>query len=88
MSNNDTDTKNYWFRAQRYGWGLPLTWQGWVIVIAYTLMIIAGIFIFPLKEKKALLIGWFVGFTIVLLVICWIKGEPPRWRWGKDKDTS
>ena len=29
MSNYDTDTKNYWFRAQRYGWGwgLPLTWQ-------------------------------------------------------------
>ena len=40
MSNNDTDTKNYWFRAQRYGWGwgLPLTWQGWIIVIAYTVI--------------------------------------------------
>jgi hypothetical protein len=51
MSTNDTDTKNYWFRAQRYGWGwgLPLTWQGWIIVIAYTVMIIAGIFIFPLN---------------------------------------
>ena len=90
MSNNDTDTKNYWFRAQRYGWGwgLPLTWQGWIIVIAYTVMIIAGIFIFPLNEKKALFICWLVGFTILLLVICWIKGEPPRWRWGKDKDAS
>jgi hypothetical protein len=46
MSNNDTDTKNYWFRAQRYGWGwgLPLTWQGWIIVIAYT--------VFPSKRKK------------------------------------
>jgi len=90
MSNNDTDTKNYWFRAQRYGWGwgLPLTRQGWIIVIAYTVIIIAGIFIFPLNEKKALFICWLVGFTIMLLVICWIKGEPPRWRWGKDKDTS
>ncbi len=90
MSNNDTDTKKYWFRAQRYGWGwgLPLTWQGWIIVIAYTVMIIAGIFIFPLNEKKALFICWLVGFTILLLVICWIKGEPPRWRWGEDKDAS
>jgi len=60
MSNNDTDTKNYWSSAQRYGWGwgLPLTWQGWVIVIAYAVMIIAGIFFFPLKEKKALFIWW------------------------------
>ena len=90
MSDNDADTKNYWFRAQRYGWGwgLPLTWQGWIIVIAYTVMIIAGIFIFPLNEKKALFICWLVGFTILLLVICWIKGESPRWRWGKDKDAS
>jgi hypothetical protein len=72
MSNIDTDTKNYWFRAQRYGWGwgLPLTWQGWIIVIAYTVMIIVGIFILPLKEKKALFIGWHVGFTMMLLVIC------------------
>ena len=82
MSNNDTDTKNYWFRAQRYGWGwgLPLTWQGWIIVIAYTVMIIAGIFIFPLNEKKALFICWLVGFTILLLVICWIKGAGEKIR--------
>ncbi len=90
MSNNDTDTKNYWFRAQRYGfgWGLPSTWQGWIIVIAYTVIIIAGILIFLLNKNKALLIGWLVGSTIMLLVICWIKGEPPRWRWGNDKGES
>ena len=29
------------------------------------------------------------GFTVALMVliallviVCWIKGEPPRWRWG------
>ena len=89
MSNNDNDTKDYWFRAQSYGWGwgLPLTWQGWTIAIIYAVMIIVGIVIFPLKENKALFICWIVGFTIMLLVICWIKGEPLRWRWGKDKDA-
>ena len=89
MSNNDTDTKNYWFRAKRYGWGwgLPLTWQGWMILIVYTVMIIAGIIIFPPEEKLPLFICWVVGFSIMILVICWIKGEPPSWRWGKDKDA-
>ena len=22
--------------------------------------------------------------TLALLIICWKKGEPPRWRWGGD----
>jgi hypothetical protein len=81
-----TEWQNYWFRAKRYGWGwgLPLTWQGWIIVIAYSVMITVGIFVFPTEEKKALFICWLVGFTIILLVICWIKGEPNRWRWGND----
>jgi len=87
MSTNNTDTKNYWFRAKRYGWGLPLTWQGWIIFIAYTVLVISSIFIFPPEEKIALFLCWVVGLTIMLLMICWIKGEPPRWRWGKDKDA-
>ena len=88
MSDKNTDTKNYWFRAKHYGWGwgLPMTWQGWTIFIVYTILIISGIFIFPPKEKKAIFICWVVGLTIGILVICWIKGEPLRWRWGKDKD--
>lgn len=90
MLKKNTGKKNYWFRAQRYGWGwgLPLTWQGWTTVFVYTIIIIAGILIFPLNETKANFICWFIGSTIMLLVICWIKGEPPRWRWGKDKSAS
>jgi hypothetical protein len=50
MLKKNTGKKNYWFRAQRYGWGwgLPLTWQGWTTVFVYTIIIIAGILIFPL----------------------------------------
>jgi hypothetical protein len=22
--------------------------------------------------------------TAALSAVCWLKGEPPRWRWGKD----
>jgi hypothetical protein len=24
------------------------------------------------------------GLVILLLIICYLTGEPPRWRWGKD----
>jgi hypothetical protein len=25
-----------------------------------------------------------VMLSILLIAICWLKGEPSRWRWGKD----
>ena len=25
-----------------------------------------------------------VGLSAVLVAICWLKGEPPKWRWGKE----
>jgi len=58
---NDGDN-NYWFRAKRYGWGwgLPITWQGWVVFVVCTLVM-----------------------SLLLLAICYKKGEPPRWRWGE-----
>ena len=33
--------KKPWFRAKKYGlgWGLPVTWQGWVVLIAYLVFI-------------------------------------------------
>ena len=90
MPSKNNNSKNYWFRAKRYGWGwgLPLTWQGWVIFIAYIGFILAGIFIFPPEKNMAIFIFLVVVFSLILILICWIKGEPPRWRWGKDKDAK
>ena len=33
--------KDVWFPAKKYGvgWGLPVTWQGWVVFILYMVMI-------------------------------------------------
>ena len=77
---------HYWFPAKRYGWGwgLPSAWEGWLVLAAFLALLIAGVFIFPPRRA---LVG-FVAYTIVLAVlltaVCWIKGEPPRWRWGGD----
>jgi hypothetical protein len=75
----------YWFPAKTYGWGwgLPITWQGWVVFLAYLLSLPLGYFWFPPQQE---LLGFMVYThiaTAVLVFICWFKGEPPRWRWGK-----
>ena len=90
MSNKDKNPKNYWFRAKRYGWGwgLPLTWQGWIVFIAYIVSVIACTFVFPPEENKAVFIVSVAVLSLIFIAICWIKGEPSRWRWGEDKDAK
>jgi uncharacterized membrane protein YhaH (DUF805 family) len=90
MSTKNNISKNYWFRAKRYGWGwsLPLTWQGWIIFIMYIGSVAAGIYIFPPEKNMVIFICLIVILSLMFIAICWIKGEPPRWRWGKDKDAE
>ena len=78
-----SDDSRYWFPAKRYGWGWgpPTAWQGWVILLVWFAAMAAGsIFLMPRH-----LVGFLVFIlvmTIVLLLICYAKGEPPAWRWG------
>ena len=77
--------RDYWFRAKRYGWGwgLPLTWQGWFVLVGWCVGVILGSLWLAPKNQGQLLL--FLGFmTVLLIAICWAKGEPPRWRWGDD----
>ena len=85
MQNSD---KKLWFKAKSYGWGwTPIAWQGWLVVIIYIIPII--IFV-PQADKfantsKDLFINFLIPFlinTIFLLIICYAKGEKPKWRWG------
>lgn len=76
--------RKYWFPAKRYGlgWGVPLTWQGWAVLIAYVALLISGALLIDIDQQ---IIGWLsyvIGLTGALLVICWRTGEPLRWRWG------
>jgi hypothetical protein len=76
----------YWFPAKRYGWGWgpPATWQGWAVLIAFIIMVIAGVFIVPPQHSPAGFVGYVVILSIALTGVCWWKGEPPRWRWGDE----
>jgi hypothetical protein len=79
------DEPTYWFPAKRYGWGwgLPLTWQGWVVLAAFVVLIALGV-VFLLPSSGLLFLYAYVAVLIVALVaVCWWKGEPPRWHWGE-----
>jgi hypothetical protein len=77
----------YWFAAKRHGWGwgLPTAWQGWVVLAAFIGLVATAAFIFPPNRSMAEFIGCIVVLCAVLTGICWLKGEPPRWRWGCDR---
>jgi len=76
--------KRYWFPAKRYGWGwgLPSSWQGWVVLVTFVGLMAFGAVVFP-PDKQRIAYGVFVcTCSLLLVVVCWVKGEPPRWRWG------
>jgi hypothetical protein len=75
-----------WFAAKTFGWGwgLPLRWQGWAVMVGFIVVLIAGA---PLAKRAALFfVGYSLAVALVLVAICYWKGEAPRWRWGKDDE--
>ena len=80
MNAND---QRYWFRAKRYGWGWgpPITWQGWVVFISWLILFSSGVYYFAAR-RSLLHLAFAFAMVIVLVLICYWKGEPPRWRFG------
>jgi hypothetical protein len=79
------DPRNpYWFRAKRYGWGwgLPATWQGWAVLISW-ITLLAVVSPFLAMWHLPLFFAFETLMIVALIAICYAKGEPPRWRWGK-----
>src|SRR5881296_2297841 len=72
----------YWFPAKRYGWGWgpPKTWQGWLFLTVWLAVILPAS---PYLAGRSfpLFLVFFAVMIIVLLTVCYLKGEPPRLRW-------
>jgi hypothetical protein len=81
------EEKKYWFPAKKYGWGwgAPVTWQGWLVMLVFLGALVAGaLYIDP----KVSLVGYVAYVTLLgaaLIGVCYKTGEPPRWRWGDKK---
>jgi len=76
--------KRYWFPAKRYGfgWGLPCSWQGWLVLGGYVLLLATGRVLLPPSQTIKFVV-YVVALSVVLVAICYAKGEPPKWRWGR-----
>lgn len=81
-------SKTIWFTTKRYGWGWqPATWQGWIITLIFVILVALHSFSIIWYEQFQLLgmVAWgaVLGAIIIsLLIICYIYGETPHWRWG------
>ncbi|NIJ19767.1 hypothetical protein FHS95_001436 [Sphingomonas naasensis] len=75
-----------WFAPKRYGYGsgLPIAWQGWVVLAVYLIVTVGTVTLFPRL--------WYL-WTPLTAVLTWglivIAARRTRggwrWRWG-DKD--
>lgn len=80
-----------WFAVKTYGWGwgLPLRWQGWVVLAAFFGGVLAGA---PLaKTSLPLFAAYSVVLCAALIGFCYWKGEKAGWRWGarrKNKEDA
>jgi len=80
----------YWFKRKLYGWGwTPVKWQGWVVIVLYVLAIVLFSLTIddnsPTREVAFTFILPVVFLTVLLIRICYKKGEKPRWQWGLDR---
>ncbi len=81
--------KKLWFKAKMYGWGWqPVSWEGWVVTLIYVAAItlifldVGNVAHSGNKAVFTLVVRLIIN-TIFLLIICYARGEKPRWRWGK-----
>ena len=71
-----------WFKAKCYGWGwYPSTWEGALVIILWMILFIFSIKTLDHEWLKNIIVSTIL--VIILLWICYKKGEKPGWRWGK-----
>lgn len=80
--------KGYWFRAKLYGWGwTPARWQGWVTLLVFIALVVLNFWRIDRHSHSAsdTLINFLpqtVVLILLLIAVCYWKGEKPRWQWG------
>lgn len=86
---NDNPQK-LWFKRKLYGWWwTPVTWQGWLVIIMYIVLVVTFALTIdedsPAREVVFTFLLPIALLTAALIRICYKKGETPRWQWGLPK---
>jgi hypothetical protein len=85
--------RRLWFKAKTHGWGwTPATWEGWLATSVYAAAF--GIWIaYWVRAAEATADKPYLGFLPLLILtggfvlLCWTKGEKPRWSWGRNRGS-
>jgi hypothetical protein len=69
--------EKYWFPAKRYGWGWgpPTTWQGWVVIVVFAGLVLAGAVVLLPSRGPLVFIAYSALICVLLSAVCWLKGE-------------
>lgn len=81
----------YWFVRKQFGYGwVPATWEGWLVLTLFFILFIplpTLLLAPPINAVKMALFVLATGILVTaLIVVCLIKGEKPRWQWGRHRD--
>ena len=82
-----TDQRDVWFPAKKHGigWGLPVAWQGWVVLLAVVLLFVVGLLVVLPASGAGVFAVYLAAILAVFIAICWKKGAKIELRRGKDK---
>lgn len=85
----------YWFKRRRYGYGwVPTTWQGGLVVAVFLFVLILGLVLLKDVPENTYTkeVGYYLalvfGSAILMILISYLKGPRPKWRWGKKPTDS
>ena len=75
-----------WFAAKRYGLGagLPISWRGWLVMLAYSAVIIGAVILFGDRDPATFAVIAIATGVLLVITARTTRGGW-RWRWG-DRD--
>jgi hypothetical protein len=88
LDSSMSDKPQYWYAAKRYGWGWgpPTSWHGWVVLALLIAALLGPAPFFLRPDRIWMYLVYVGGLTVLQFLICYLKGPPPRWRWGDSDD--
>lgn len=86
----DGQSKKYLMKRRRYGYGwIPVTWQGWTMLLLQGVLVVAAATFLPAKPAQPTT-SELIRFLIILvcavatIVLVSVQSGPrAKWRWGK-----